>query len=50
MREMRLPRLAERILQALLPLQAGDALLGDFAEEFHSRAEQNGEAAARRWY
>ncbi|HEU4629929.1 MAG TPA: ADOP family duplicated permease [Gemmatimonadaceae bacterium] len=43
------PRLAVRLLQALLPAADGEALVGDLLEEFHHRADGGGAAAARRW-
>lgn len=45
------PRLIERILEALgAEPSFRDSVLGDLAEEFASRAEQDGVADARRWY
>ena len=45
------PRTAERLLEALgAGPEFRDALLGDLAEDFATRAADDGERAARRWY
>ena len=45
------PRFIERLLEALgAEPRFRENVLGDLAEEFASRAEQNGVADARRWY
>jgi len=45
------PRTAERLLEALgAEPEFRDALLGDLAEDFATRAVHDGERAARRWY
>jgi hypothetical protein len=45
------PRTAERLLEALgAGPELRDALLGDLAEDFATRAADDGEPAARRWY
>jgi predicted permease len=45
-----LPRLAERVMAWSLLPEDRDVVLGDLCEEFAARAEQDGAAAARRWY
>lgn len=44
------PRLAERLLQALLDEQALEPVLGDLHEGFNATNESRGPGAARRWY
>ena len=45
------PRIAERILERALPgTQAGEAVLGDLAEEFAERQRALGRARAIGWY
>ncbi|HEX6630490.1 MAG TPA: ABC transporter permease, partial [Gemmatimonadaceae bacterium] len=44
------PRLALRLLQALLPAGEREALVGDLLEEFHHRAGGPRAAAAHRWF
>ena len=49
--ESRPPRPAERILESVLPpTRAGEAALGDLAEEFSERVEQGGRRRAVSWY
>ena len=48
---VRPPRVAERILESVLPpTRAGEAALGDLAEEFNQRVEMNGPRQAVLWY
>ena len=45
------PRAAERILERLLPsTRAGEAVLGDLAEEFSQRVKDHGRKRANGWY
>ena len=45
------PRVAERMLESVLPsTRAGEATLGDLAEEFSQRAEEGGRGRAVLWY
>ena len=45
------PRMFEALLQAFgAEPSYRDAVVGDLAEEFATRAERDGDAAARRWY
>ena len=44
------PSLAERLIGWSLPVDDREAVLGDLAEEFATRAAGHGPARARRWY
>jgi len=48
---LRPPRSAERILESVLPAtRAGEAVLGDLAEEFSQGVEESGQMWANWWY
>jgi len=44
------PVLAQRLLQAMLPLAMTDTFLGDLEEHFHQLAAQQGATSANLWY
>jgi len=44
------PALAQRLLQAVLPLPMAEALLGDLEEHFHQLVAQHGARIAALWY
>ncbi|MDA1330184.1 MAG: permease prefix domain 2-containing transporter [Chloroflexi bacterium] len=50
MRPVAPPQLAVKILRALLPTAAGEALLGDLAEIYQGWVEEQGLGIANRWY
>ena len=44
------PRYTAALLEALLPPEEVDSILGDLEEAFHEQAVSRGVGAARRWY
>ncbi len=44
------PRLAEWLIERVVPAHARESVLGDLHERFDVRARRSGEGAARRWY